>query len=188
MRTKPTNSGGQSTTGGSTAGGSSPTAPTSAGVSTGGSSSNSGNVRLLTQVSSGFVEDLSSCGRYNGGSLHHFRVLQELSCPIHDMSSTTDDDGHWEFAHDVDDLSHVRTVTYVPQPGEPIEVLLDSGADGSALPLSFGHMGVSVGGSHGMNYVLNPKPCSDDCWRPSTNGNRRLDCKREKQREVQRKV
>ena len=149
---QPTDSGGQSTTGGSTAGGSSPTAPTSAGVSTGGSSSNSGNVRLLTQVSSGFVEDLSSCGRYNGGSLHHFRVLQESSCPIHDMSSTNDD-GHWEFAHDVADLSHVRTVTYVPQPGEPIEVLLDSGADGSALPLSFGHMGVSVGGSHGMNYV-----------------------------------
>ena len=93
---------------------------TSAGVSTGGSSSNSGNVRLLTHVSSGFVEDLSSSGRYNGGSLHHFRVLQELSCPIHDMSST-DDDGHWEFAHDVEDLSHVRTVTYVPQPGDPLK-------------------------------------------------------------------
>ena len=149
---QPTTSGGQSTTGGSTTGGSSSTPSTSAGVSTGGSSSNSGNARLLTRVSSGFVEDLSSSGRYNGGSLHHFRVLQELSCPIHNMSST-DDDGHWEFAHDVEDLSHVRTVTYVPQPGEPIEVLLDSGADGSALPLSFGHMGVSIGSSHGMNYL-----------------------------------
>ena len=147
-----TNVGGQSTAAGSTAGGSSSTAPTSAGVSSGGSSTNAGNVRLLTRVSSGFVEDLSSSGRYSGGTLHHFRVLQDLSCPIHDMTATDDDD-NWTFSHCVEDLSHMRTVTYIPQPGELIEVLLDSGADGSALPLSFGHMGVSVGGPHGMNYV-----------------------------------
>ena len=74
--------------GGSTGGGASSTVPTSAGVSTGGSSSNSGNVRLLTRVSSGFTEDLCSSGRYSVGTLHHFRVLRELSCPVHDMSAT----------------------------------------------------------------------------------------------------
>lgn len=147
-----TTSGGQSTAGGSSAAGSNSAVSTSAGVSNGSSSSNSGNVRLLTRVSSGFVEDLSNSGRYNGGNLQHFRVLQDLSCPIHDMTATDDDD-HWHYPSCFEDISHVRTVTYSPQPGEPIEVLLDSGADGSALPLSFGNMGVSIGGSHGMNYV-----------------------------------
>eukprot|EP00434_Breviolum_minutum_P037111 symbB.v1.2.032893.t1/scaffold4013.1/size46388/4 len=147
-----TASGGQSTAGASSAAGSNSAVSTSAGVSHGSSSSNSGNVRLLTRVSSGFVEDLSNSGRYNGGNLQHFRVLQDLSCPTHDMTATDDDD-HWHYPPCFEDISHVRTVTYSPQPGEPIEVLLDSGADGSALPLSFGNMGVSIGGSHGMNYV-----------------------------------
>ena len=70
----------------------------------------------------------------------------------------TDDDGHWEFPSYESDLSrvepsHLRAISNAPMPGDTIEVLLDSGADGSALPLSYGNHGVSVETGQPLHFV-----------------------------------
>lgn len=131
--------------------------PPSGGVSTtnNGSNSSSGNVRSITRVSTPgpFIEDLSSGSAYKSvrfcsTTSYGMNVLQRVSCEFHNMC-ITDDDGHWDFPSYESDLfpaepSHLRAISNAPMPGDTIEVLLDSGADGSALPLSYGNHGVSV--------------------------------------------
>ena len=70
----------------------------------------------------------------------------------------TDDDGHWDFPSYESDLtraepSHLRAISNAPMPGDTIEVLLGSGADGSALPLSYGSHGVSVETAQPLHFV-----------------------------------
>ena len=70
----------------------------------------------------------------------------------------TDGDGHWEFPSYESDLSpakpsHLRAISNAPMPGDTFEVLLDSGVDGSALPLSYGNHGASVETGQPLHFV-----------------------------------
>ena len=55
----------------------------------------------------------------------------------------TDDDGCWTFSPDLHQVQHVRAVSDF-RAGETVEILLDSGADASVLPLSCGDVGHSM--------------------------------------------
>eukprot|EP00435_Cladocopium_sp_Y103_P049165 s951_g14.t1 len=85
------------------------------------------------------VEDLTahSCPTSPAGSPSRARMISS----VFDMSST-DDDGSWTVSPF---CKHVRAVSNVDddtQHGVACEIILDSGADTSALPLRFGQVGV----------------------------------------------
>ena len=142
-----------------------PSSATTNNVSSG-SSGSSGNVRSITRVSTPgpFIEDLSSDAAYKSvrfckSTSYGMNVLQCVSdsYEVYNMC-LTDDDGHWDFPSYESDLtraepSHLRAISNAPMPGDTIEVLLDSGADGSALPLSYGSHGVSVETAQPLHFV-----------------------------------
>ena len=123
------------------------TLPTSARVSTaGGASGSSQNVRKITTVTP-FVEDLTSLEENTVA----WRVFCKLVSMIRQVDSfdmtATDDDDCSTFAPDVHEVQHVRAVNDF-RSGEKVEILPDSGADSSVLPLSCGHMGHSMAIDH----------------------------------------
>ena len=138
--------------GSSTAGAS--TVPTSAGVSTAGSSSGAtgGNqsVRKITSVTP-FVQDLTVLEEYVDASCDHFHVSMLQQIDSFDMT-ITDDDGCWTFSPDLHQVQHVRAVSDF-RAGETVEILLDSGADASVLPLSCGDVGHSMAIDQSSHFV-----------------------------------
>ena len=140
------------TAGSSTAGAS--TVPTSAGVSTAGSSSGAtgGNqsVRKITSVTP-FVQDLTVLEEYVDASCDHFHVSMLQQIDSFDMT-ITDDDGCWTFSPDLHQVQHVRAVSDF-RAGETVEILLDSGADASVLPLSCGDVGHSMAIDQSSHFV-----------------------------------
>lgn len=65
---------------------------------------------------------------------------------VFDMSYS-DSDSCWTFAPDLS--NHVRAVGFT----EKVDIILDSGADGSVLPLHYGHVGKSVKPSENLHFV-----------------------------------
>ena len=122
------------------------TVPTSAGVSNAGSSnpSTAQNVRKITRVTP-YVQDLTLDEDYMAASCFacsHVKMIQQVD--MFDIS-ITDDDECWTYSpYIIEDLQHVRAVSYDFPAGGKVEILLDSGADSSVLPLSCGHVGHSV--------------------------------------------
>ena len=123
------------------------TVPTSAGVSTAGSSGNGANggkqnVRKITSVTP-FIQDLTALEEYTdalSGRDVCINMLQEVDS--FDMT-ITDDDECWTYSPDLHQVHHVRALSNF-RAGEPVEILLDSGADASVLPLSCGDVGYSM--------------------------------------------
>ena len=68
-------------------------------------------------------------------------------CAVFDMTCT-DSDCSWTMAPDL--LNHVRAFEHV---GGDMDIILDSGADGSALPLCFGEVGRAVRPGQHVVYV-----------------------------------
>ena len=132
------------------------TVPTSAGVSTTGSSgsgANGGNqnVRKITSVTP-FIQDLTSLEEYIDASssrVVRISMLQEVDS--FDMT-ITDDDEYWTLAPDLQQVHHVRALSNF-RAGEPVEILLDSGADASVLPLSCGDAGHSMAIDKSSHFV-----------------------------------
>ena len=128
---------------------------TAAGVSTAGSSSGAaggnGSVRKITSVTP-FVQDLTVLEEYIDASCDrsfHVSMLQQIDS--FDMT-VTDDDGCWTFSQDLHQVHHVRAVSDF-RAGELVEILLDSGADASVLPLSYGDAGHSMAIDQSSHFV-----------------------------------
>ena len=138
----------------STAGAS--TVPTSAGVSTTGSTGNGANggnqnVRKITSVTP-FIQDLTALEEYtdaSSGRVVCINMLQEVDS--FDMT-IADDDECWTFSPDLHQVHHVRALSSF-RAGEPVEILLDSGADASVLPLSCGDVGHSMAIDQSSHFV-----------------------------------
>ena len=145
----------ESTAGGDSTAGAS-TVPTSAGVSpagTGGNGANGGkqNVRKITSVTP-FIQDLTALEEYTDastGRVLHINMLQEVDS--FDMT-ITDDDDCWTFSPSLHQVHHVRALSTF-HAGEPVEILLDSGADASVLPLSCGDVGHSMAIDQSSHFV-----------------------------------
>ena len=76
-------------------------------------------------------------------------MLQEVDS--FDMT-ITDDDECWTFSPDLHQVHHVRALSNF-RAGEPVEILLDSGADASVLPLSCGDVGHSMAIDQSSHFV-----------------------------------
>ena len=145
----------ESTAGGDSTAGAS-TVPTSAGVSsagTGGNGANGGkqNVRKITSVTP-FIHDLTALEEYTDastGRVLHISMLQEVDS--FDMT-ITDDDDCWTYSPSLHQVHHVRALSTF-HAGEPVEILLDSGADASVLPLSCGDVGHSMAIDQSSHFV-----------------------------------
>ena len=127
--------------------------PTSAGVSTAaGPSSHAGvsNVRRIESLSTPIIEDLTAFDAYSAGSCSHVRALQHVGA--FDMTYSDSDDC-WTVAPYDSDVSQICTVGNGPCAGDLIEILLDTGADSSVLPLSFAHLGQSISGASSGHFV-----------------------------------
>jgi hypothetical protein len=84
-----------------------------------------------------WVDDLTSDSVFSGNL---FTLLQH-GCKVFDMTYSDHDDS-WTF-HAVDDLNHMRAV----------KIILDSGADGSALPLAYARAGVATTSDEKLRFV-----------------------------------
>ena len=138
---------GSSATGSSVAGSSN----SGNGGSSGSSGSGTGNIRKISSVTP-FVHDMTALDEYFAErDLHSINMIQ--CCNSFDMS-VTDGDGIWTYAPDLQsDMLHVRTVSSQHGPGAMVEILLDSGADSSVLPLDCEHLGESVDVDSAVHFV-----------------------------------
>ena len=123
--------------------------PTSAGVSTAATSTSPNpaqNVRKIASVTP-YLQDLTLGGDYTAASAFassSISMVQQVD--MYDIAITDDDDDDcWTYSpYITEDIHHVRTVAYDFPSGGKVEILLDSGADSSVLPLSCGHVGHSI--------------------------------------------
>ena len=100
------------------------------------SASSSGNIFMMSSAESDFAtvsHEIASP-----------RLVYKSACPTFDMTYS-DSDMDWMFADEceftqADPQTHVRALT---DPGQAISIILDSGADGSVLPLSYANIGRS---------------------------------------------
>eukprot|EP00435_Cladocopium_sp_Y103_P067625 s50_g30.t1 len=116
-----------------------------------------GNVnRVAFSDSTVVIEDLTEFSEFGASSSGALRVLQQVNVAQFDMACT-DDDECWTFSPSFSDepnrFHHVRMMSFAA--GSTSEqIILDSGADTSALPLSYAHVGESC--SHeteGQDYI-----------------------------------
>ena len=114
----------------------------------------SGNVnRVAFNDSTVIIEDLTEFSESPGHGHSSLRMVQACSLQF-DMSST-DDDNMWTCAPgcqaDFPVRNHVRMMSVAGEPSS--EIILDSGADTSALPLSCADVGESCHGVGLQDYV-----------------------------------
>eukprot|EP00435_Cladocopium_sp_Y103_P071092 s421_g36.t1 len=116
-----------------------------------------GNVnRVAFNDSTVVIEDLTEFSDFGASSSGVLRVLQQVDVAQFDMTCT-DSDEFWTFsptfADEPNRFHHVRMMSFAA--GSTSEqIILDSGADTSALPLSYAHVGESC--SHeteGQDYI-----------------------------------
>lgn len=98
-----------------------------------------GDLRMVSCISSS-PNISNACDAVDGG------CRDCCETPVFDMSYS-DSDPCWTFAPDLSD--HVRAVSLA----EKVDIILDSGADGSVLPLHYGDVGKSVKPSEKLHFV-----------------------------------
>eukprot|EP00435_Cladocopium_sp_Y103_P018349 s2423_g4.t1 len=116
-----------------------------------------GNVnRVAFNDSTVVIEGLTEFSDFGASSSGVLRVLQQVDVAQFDMACT-DSDEFWTFSPSFSDepnrFHHVRMMSFAA--GSTSEqIILDSGADTSALPLSYAHVGESCShDTEGQDYI-----------------------------------